>query len=325
MARNLKVWTIHTRLTGLPREETGGSTGQVHAVVAATSQAAAAEALGVTVGHLRNYGSVTANEQDVAVASAEPGVVFWQPLNRSKGIGYRRYTPPGAETVLPDPLVEYQFSGNNWAVAHWFNREVEDPDGLSGDNVVLDAPYQRGSVWDLDRRRNLIRSLVMGLPVGSVIYAKLPFGIYEDRPAAHYRIIDGRQRIETVRAFHQGEFTVPGHWFNSEWADDDLRSRDVTYPELPQPLRSMIQHRHLPGLEFESFRYHTLNPDYDPTLRAGYGGVKRSDPRTHRYLWHDRTNDEALALEAEVFLLVNFGGVEQTDEHRAKVEGMAHP
>ena len=45
--------------------------------------------------------------------------------------------------------------------------------GDRGEWMDLNAPYQRGSVWTLDMRRNLIKSLLMGLPVGSIIVGVL--------------------------------------------------------------------------------------------------------------------------------------------------------
>jgi len=53
---------------------------QVAAVVAATSQRAAAERFGCSAHHLRTYGSETWNDDDRARALAEPGVVFWHTL-----------------------------------------------------------------------------------------------------------------------------------------------------------------------------------------------------------------------------------------------------
>ena len=53
-----------------------GSLGQLRTVVAATSQAKAAEALGLSLSELRGWWSVTGNKSDLAAAMSEPGRVF---------------------------------------------------------------------------------------------------------------------------------------------------------------------------------------------------------------------------------------------------------
>jgi hypothetical protein len=65
--RPLKVWggLIHM-----------GARGQCRTVVAATSQAKAAEALGCTIGEVRGWWSVSGNEDDCRAALSEPGRVF---------------------------------------------------------------------------------------------------------------------------------------------------------------------------------------------------------------------------------------------------------
>lgn len=66
--RPLKVWggLVHM----------GISRGQCRTVVAATSQAKAAEALGITVSELRGWWSVSGNVGDLAAALSSPGQVF---------------------------------------------------------------------------------------------------------------------------------------------------------------------------------------------------------------------------------------------------------
>ena len=65
--RPLKVWggLVHM-----------GARGQCRTVVAATSQAKAAEALHCTISELRGWWSVSGNKDDLAAALSEPGRVF---------------------------------------------------------------------------------------------------------------------------------------------------------------------------------------------------------------------------------------------------------
>lgn len=78
-------WT--TRPIGAPPHPHGRRGTQVQFVVAATSQKKAAALLGCTLGFLRDYGSETGNEDDLAQALSEPGVVFWREMDdQSRGI-----------------------------------------------------------------------------------------------------------------------------------------------------------------------------------------------------------------------------------------------
>ena len=105
------------------------------------------------------------------------------------------------------------------------------------DELCLDPPYQRGDVWGNTRRVNLIRSLITGVPVPSIVI--------NDRFAARWSegnwqnaVIDGKQRTTTILMFLDSELAVPGHWFESPDPTDM-----VTYNQL-----SEIEQRVLRGL-----------------------------------------------------------------------------
>lgn len=91
-------------------------------------------------------------------------------------------------------------------ILHW--RKDSGREGL-----LLDPPYQRGDVWGLKRRRNLIKSLLMAIPIPSIIVNQR---LETNTWGNDYRIavIDGRQRITTVFKFVDGEFSVPADWFS---------------------------------------------------------------------------------------------------------------
>lgn len=170
----------------------------------------------------------------------------------------------------------------------------------------LDAPYQRGSVWTIEQRRNLIKSLLMGLPVGSIIVSFLGYSA-----ETAYRIVDGKQRIQTVQMFFRNEFSVPGHWFNtSELTDSAARERDITFSDLSQSGEMHFEMGKLPSLQFDATTEITEKPDGHSTGRD-------------RYDFRKRTPDEMLQAEAELYLLVNFGGVAQTDTDRARAQEVA--
>lgn len=199
----------------------------------------------------------------------------------------------------PAPLPELHLQAYAYTVGHWVDRDMRN-------EYDLTAPYQRDSIWDLDRRRNLIKSVLMGLPIGAVCVADLGRG---SQPG--YRVVDGKQRIETIRLFVDNEFTVPGWWFDAEdLTDPTTRDGDVHFSDLSRGGSIHFRTRQFPAVEFRSCTETSLKP-------GGFGtGSNRYDHRR-------RSEDEMLQAEAELYLLVNFGGVAQTDTDRARAQEVA--
>lgn len=98
MTRPLEVWgTSHVPVIG----ERGLVTRQQRTIVAAPSRAAAARALGASSYAMSQWGSRTENPYEVAAALAEPGQVFWRPLDQWDG-GWRRASIPEGRYSLYD-------------------------------------------------------------------------------------------------------------------------------------------------------------------------------------------------------------------------------
>ena len=77
------------------------------------------------------------------------------------------------------------------------------------DRYDLDAPYQRGHVWTVEKQRNLILSLIQGLPTGAIV-----LNIYQrDKREGQTVVIDGKQRITAITEWLAGRLHVPGEWF----------------------------------------------------------------------------------------------------------------
>jgi hypothetical protein len=198
------------------------------------------------------------------------------------------------------PLPEILLSTYNWTVGHWLDNE----------NYDLDAPYQRGSVWTDEQRRDLIKSLHMGLPVGSITVSKLPWRDYLPNTQKGYRVVDGKQRIDTVRAFANDEFSVPASWFRPGALSEEAVAagkKDVTWSDL-----SVVAQRRfdtsmsLPAHEFQA--------------ETEYLG--RHDA-TGKWMTRQRSDEEILQAEAELYGLLNGGGTPQTDEDMARARAMA--
>lgn len=106
--------------------------------------------------------------------------------------------------------------------------------------LVLDAPYQRGSVWTTDQRRALIRSFLMGVPIPSLVLNDRGNPDWREANSAEqvYVVVDGKQRIEATLAWFRGELDVPASWFPAEQVASTHMTTDgayVSFDELTKP------------------------------------------------------------------------------------------
>lgn len=104
--------------------------------------------------------------------------------------------------------------------------------------LLLDPPYQRGDVWGPVRRVNLIRSILLGVPIPCVV---INDRLNADWPDDDFRlaVIDGRQRLTTILRFFDSQLAVPGDWFGVD-------APTVLYRDLPRPRQARFCNKGLP-------------------------------------------------------------------------------
>lgn len=176
------------------------------------------------------------------------------------------------------PLPEIHLSSMRYCAMNY-----TDPD--IGSKYDLNPPYQRGAVWTEQQRRDLMQSFLSGIPIGAVIVNQRSYDTAENIRVFGtpniYAVIDGKQRIETIQAFHRGDFGVPADWWEDQSIDPNRVSADgtVTYDDLT---------------------------DY---------GQRRFDMFP---IPTEVASVKSLRAEAAIFRLVNTGGTEQTDDDIAR-------
>ena len=189
------------------------------------------------------------------------------------------HRPVSATLQTTEPLVELRTQSTARALS-WFEQLAD------GDETELDVdpPYQRGDVWDDNRRRLLIRSLMQGVPIGAIVVndrftAKFHEPAYGPGRAVRRNwavaIIDGKQRFTTFVRWLRSELTVPASWFP---ASEILRPED--------------------GVDGPHVRLSGLVAPQGRRFRNTPVSVVEATVRT-------------LADERMVFDLINFGGVAQ--------------
>lgn len=203
-------------------------------------------------------------------------------------------------TTKRKPLEQVQLSAMAFTVGHWLPRaamgsRTGEPER---DPFDMKAPYQRGSVWSDVQRVALIKSLYMGIPVGAIITSILPV-----TDKYHVRVIDGKQRIETVRMWIANTFQVPSWWFGPDDYEGDAEF--VHFGDLTVRSHRRFENSQLPCLEFNG-----------QTVWLG---------RNAKGVWstRQRSPQELLMAEAELYGLINGGGTPQTAADMARAAAIA--
>lgn len=106
-------------------------------------------------------------------------------------------------------------------------------DILGSGDYKLDPDYQRRHRWTLERRSRLIESFIMNVPVPPVFFYEYEFGKFE--------VMDGLQRLTTLREFYSDEFALIGLEF---WTELD----GLSYSQLPSTIKAGIDRRYLSSI-----------------------------------------------------------------------------
>lgn len=137
-------------------------------------------------------------------------------------------------------------------------------------NLNLSAPYQRGDVWGRTRRVNYIRSLLLGIPMASIIV--------NDRFAADWSddldiaVIDGKQRCTTLLMWLDGELYVPREWLSNTASESCAAT--VCWDDLTLVTQRKFKQMPLP---FSEGQLPDLDAEREVFELVNYGGVPQGE------------------------------------------------
>ena len=131
--------------------------------------------------------------------------------------------------------------------------------------MLLNAPYQRGDVWGRIRRRNLIKSIVLGIPIPSIVINDRASAGWDEMVSC--AVIDGKQRITTILMFLEDQLNVPGEWFG-------LDRDSLVFSELPIAERRRF--RRLP-ISFCEGQLPSLEAEREVFELINFGGVPQGE------------------------------------------------
>ncbi len=93
--------------------------------------------------------------------------------------------------------------------------------------------YQREDIWEPDRKSRFIESLLMGLPI--------PFLFFWEKPDGRLEIVDGSQRLRTIRQFLLGDLRLGELSELSEL-------EGLQFKDLPESRQRKIKNRSIRGI-----------------------------------------------------------------------------
>lgn len=98
------------------------------------------------------------------------------------------------------------------------------------DEIKLDPPYQRmGGVWTKEKKQLLIDSILNDYDIPK-IYFHTYTREFRSESGMSYAVIDGRQRLETIWGFIDGEFTLSNDFELQR--DPDIKLTGLSYDDL---------------------------------------------------------------------------------------------
>ena len=136
------------------------------------------------------------------------------------------------------------------ALLSFISAHEDAKSGREGMRYISDQEYQRGLVWGQDRKKNLIFSILSGIPIGAIIVNDRFANADAFRAAGYdsevYAIIDGKQRISTVIEFYENGFPVPAEWFENTNLEAGFDKDEVFFTELSEKGQFWFSNRPIP-------------------------------------------------------------------------------
>jgi hypothetical protein len=105
------------------------------------------------------------------------------------------------------------------------------------DEIQIDPDYQRpGGVWDIKKKQLFVDSLLNRYDIPKLYFHQISGSEESDRH--RFAIVDGRQRLETIWSFIDGDFPLEGDF---EYLDDpNVKAGGMTYQELSEAYPKLI-------------------------------------------------------------------------------------
>lgn len=124
----------------------------------------------------------------------------------------------------------------------WSNKQLSGM--VKNGKVNFDHIVQRSYVWEVSRKSALIESQILGYPVPPVFAKRIDDGSGK-RGGNIYYIMDGKQRLSTIKEFFNDEFALtklpPVTYFDDELGEECTTDiSGMKFSELPEALQNYL-------------------------------------------------------------------------------------
>ncbi len=112
---------------------------------------------------------------------------------------------------------------------------------ISSEKLKLDPDYQRNEIWDEEKKTSFIESLFMGIIIPPVYVVEIPG--YDILNENSYEVVDGKQRLSTIKKFISGEITLKSRFleYYSDWfGNKNFMQIRGDYNELTSEMLSSV-------------------------------------------------------------------------------------
>ncbi len=170
------------------------------------------------------------------------------------------------------------------------------PQLIESGSYLLRPEYQRRHRWLDDKKSRLIESLVMNVPIPPIFLYEYDYGKYE--------VMDGLQRLSTIKEFYSDAFPLTGL---TEWPELNGRR----YSNLPSAIRAGIDRRYLSSIIL--LQETARNPQEAQVLkqlvfeRINSGGERLTPQESRNAIYGGPMNDLCLQLSRHPALALTWG------------------
>lgn len=144
--------------------------------------------------------------------------------------------------VRPLQIGDTEFAVQDTLYLHFNNGTVESLlNKCYFFGVDMDPDYQRGYVWDDSDREYLIESIFQNVDIGKFVFVNLTTSEWKERHIC-YEILDGKQRLSTLKMFYENRFAYKGKYFN-DLSPTDRRAfmeHNISYADVKDATKKEI-------------------------------------------------------------------------------------
>ena len=147
--------------------------------------------------------------------------------------------------------------------------------------TIIFPEFQRNYVWNIRQASRLIESFIIGLPVPQIF-------LYTDENEK-LRVIDGRQRLQSIHYFFKGTF-IDSRGTEKKFRLDGLNKHSLFFEKSFEDLSSIYQER-LQNAVLRAMIVDQLKPDDTTSMyhifeRLNTGGTKLTDQEVRNAVYH---------------------------------------